>query len=177
MLKNKLKQFLILFIIGFVSYICLEVFFGSSSGAFFKEAFCLDKSYWSLMGMSSMWMGLVGGITFISLGLINENKFIRFKVPYILQFILGGLIITGYELLSGIILNLGLGLNIWDYSTRFWNFLGQINLYTSIIWFIISPFGFWLDDLIRNLFKCRWFGTKSLGTYYLNVILNKHPWK
>ena len=39
------------------------------------------------------------------------------------------------ELISGIIINRILLLNVWDYSGLRFNFLGQISLNSSIAWF------------------------------------------
>ena len=51
---------------------------------------------------------------------------------------LGALCITVTELAFGVVLNLGLYLNIWDYSAMPLNFMGQICLTFSLLWFLLS---------------------------------------
>ena len=59
-------------------------------------------------------MFAVGGFCFVMCGLLNEH--IGWDMPFPLQMLIGCLIITGTELIAGIVLNMWLGLNIWDYS-------------------------------------------------------------
>lgn len=97
-------------------------------------------------GFSHWTMFLVGGICFILVGIINE---ITPKMPLIRQMFLSAIIITVIEFISGCILNLSLGWNVWDYSDEFGNILGQICVKHSIYWFLLSSIGIVLDDYIR----------------------------
>lgn len=98
-------------------------------------------------GFSHWTMFFVGGICFILIGLINE---IKRNMPLIKQMMLSSLIITSVEFASGCILNLWLGLNIWDYSDQSFNLLGQISLKHTFYWFLLSFVGIVLDDFIRH---------------------------
>ena len=97
-------------------------------------------------GFSHWTMFLVGGTCFILIGIINE---ITPKMPLIRQMLLSAIIITVIEFISGCILNLWLGWNVWDYSNKFGNILGQICVKHSIYWFLLSSIGIVLDDYIR----------------------------
>lgn len=97
-------------------------------------------------GFSHWTMFLVGGTCFILIGIINE---ITPKMPLIRQMLLSAIIITLIEFVSGCILNLWLGWNVWDYSDEFGNILGQICVKHSICWFLLSSIGIVLDDYIR----------------------------
>lgn len=97
-------------------------------------------------GFSHWTMFLVGSMCFILIGIINE---ITPKMPLIRQMFLSAIIITVIEFVSGCILNLFLGWNIWDYSDEFGNILGQICVKHSIYWFLLSSIGIVLDDCIR----------------------------
>lgn len=97
-------------------------------------------------GFSHWTMFLVGGTCFILIGIINE---ITPKMPIIWQMLLSAIIITLIEFVSGCILNLWLGWNIWDYSDEFGNILGQICVKHSIYWFLLSSIGIVIDDYIR----------------------------
>lgn len=100
-------------------------------------------------GFSHWTMFFVGGICFIIIGLINE---ITPKMTIVKQMVLSALIITSIELFSGCILNIWLGLNIWDYSDQPYNLFGQISLKHTFYWFILSFVGIVLDDYIRYFF-------------------------
>ena len=97
-------------------------------------------------GFSHWTMFLVGGICFILIGAINE---ITPKMPLIQQMLLSAAIITAVEFISGCVLNLWLGLDIWDYSENFGNILGQICPKHTIYWFLLSSVGIVVDDYIR----------------------------
>lgn len=101
-------------------------------------------------GYSHWTMFILGGICFIALGLINE--IFSWDTPLISQMIVGGAIITILEFITGCIVNLWLGWNIWDYSDLSYNLLGQISLFSSIGWIGLSLVGITLDDYIR--WKC-----------------------
>lgn len=47
--------------------------------------------------------------------------------------------ITLVELVSGVIVNISLGWNVWDYSAEPFNLLGQICPLYCLIWLAISP--------------------------------------
>ena len=101
-------------------------------------------------GYSHWTMFLVGGICFWMIGLINEV--IPWKMSLWEQCILGSFIITAVEFLSGCVINLWLGWQVWDYSGLPFNLLGQICLYYFLLWIPISAAGIILDDWIRYLF-------------------------
>lgn len=106
-------------------------------------------------GYSHWTMFILGGICFIALGLINE--IFSWDTPLISQMIVGGAIITILEFITGCIVNLWLGWNIWDYSDLPYNLLGQISLFSSIGWIGLSLVGITLDDYIR----WKWFGEEK----------------
>lgn len=99
-------------------------------------------------GFSHWTMFLVGGICFILIGLINE---ITPKIALLKQMGISAIIITLIEFISGCILNIWLGLNIWDYTDEPFNLFGQINLKHSLYWFLLSSVGIIIDDYIRYL--------------------------
>lgn len=98
-------------------------------------------------GYSHWTMFLMGGILFLIIGGINE--YIPWEIPLILQGIIGSATITAAELCAGLILNVLLGLGIWDYSNLPLNLWGQICLPFSLLWIIISIVAVVLDDWLR----------------------------
>lgn len=103
-------------------------------------------------GYSHWTMFLVGGICFVLIGIINEV--IPWKMPLVHQMAIGAAIITTVEFISGCIINLWFGQNVWDYSGMPFNILGQVCLPFSFLWFLISAIGIVLDDYLRYW----WFG-------------------
>ena len=98
-------------------------------------------------GHSHWTMAVLGGVCFVLIGDINE--FIPWNMPLILQGAIGSGIVTVLELVSGIILNLWLGLGIWDYSNMPFNLLGQICLPFTLLWVALSIVAVVLDDWLR----------------------------
>ena len=131
-MMNKFKiitKYLFLGAIGSIIYMSLEILWRG-------------YTHWT--------MGILGGICFICLGLINE--ILSWETPLVLQMLIGGTIITVLEFITGCIVNLWLGWNVWDYSELPHNLLGQISLFSSIGWIGLSLVGIVLDDCIR--WKC-----------------------
>ncbi len=124
-LRGTIKHIL-LFAIGGVIYYCIELLWRSHS---------------------SWQMAVVGGLCFVGIGLINEVY--PWTMPLWLQSIIATGIVTTVELISGLILNVWLGLKIWDYSKLPFNFYGQICLHFSLAWLALSSIAIVLDDWLR----------------------------
>lgn len=101
-------------------------------------------------GYSHWTMFIVGGLCFYFVGLINETS-ISWDMSIWLQAFIGMCVITAAEFISGFILNIWLGLGIWDYSDLPFNLFGQICLPFSIAWYFISIPAIVLDDWLRYL--------------------------
>lgn len=98
-------------------------------------------------GHTHISMGILGGICVVLIGIINE---IYHDIPLLYQAPLGSIIITILEYISGYILNMTLGLNIWDYSDLPFNVDGQVCLYYSLLWMVLSMVASVIDDVIRQ---------------------------
>jgi len=108
-------------------------------------------------------MAGVGGLSGLILGWLNEFRHKnRYGWPwYQLHILLGVFVIYSLEYLSGYILNIKLGLNVWSYNDPL-NINHQITALYIPIWVCMSVFAQWLDDIFRHLiFKEEWPG--SLG--------------
>ena len=129
---NKLKiitKYLLLGAIGSIIYMSLEILWRG-------------YTHWT--------MGVLGGICFICLGLINE--LLSWKTPLVLQMLIGSTIITILEFITGCIVNIWLGWNVWNYSNLPLNLLGQICVPFSILWYFVSAIGIVIDDYIRYIY-------------------------
>lgn len=74
---------------------------------------------------------------------------VPWDMPLCLQAIIGSLLVTGAELIAGVVLNIWLGLGIWDYSGMPFNVLGQICPQFTAAWAGLSIVAIVLDDYIR----------------------------
>lgn len=130
-----LLKYFILFIIGGTVYYCIELIYKGGD------------SHWT--------MYTVGGICFILIGGINE--FIPWHMKLWKQMLIGSCIVTIIEFISGLIINVWLDLDVWNYSELPFNILGQICLPFSIIWFFLSLLAIIVDDYLRYW----WFGEEK----------------
>ncbi|HWT26627.1 MAG TPA: hypothetical protein VN131_01690 [Mobilitalea sp.] len=124
---NRFLKYTLLFFVGGFAYGAVEILF---------------------RGYSHVSMFIAGGICFILIGLLDEVKAWR-NMSFISQMFCSSIIITVIEFITGLIVNVWLKLNVWDYSNLPYNIMGQICLLYSNIWFLISPLAILLDDYLR----------------------------
>ena len=128
-----LKVLFIWFLMGMV-YFTIEGFWRIPSG-----------------GYSNIVMLFIGGLCGVLVGSINQiPKFQNMSI--FTQSIIGAIIVLIIEYISGYILNIKLGLEIWDYSDMFLNINGQVCLTFGLFWFLLMPLTIWLEDYIRFKF-------------------------
>ena len=116
------------------------VLFGVGGFIYFLiEILWRGHSHWTML--------VVGGICFLIIGSINE--YFTYSMSLLKQMFISSAIITLVELISGFVLNICLGFNIWDYSNIPFNIYGQICLPYTCLWFLISLPAIILDDYLR----------------------------
>ena len=125
LIKNVCKIFILFAIGGFIYYLIEIIYRG--------------YSHWTMI--------ILGGVCFIAIGSINE--FISWELLFLKQCIIGSIIVTFLEFITGCIVNICLIWNVWDYSNVPFNILGQICVPFSLIWIIISGIAIILDDWLR----------------------------
>ena len=86
-------------------------------------------------GWSHWSMALAGGICCGLLGTISDHLQ-GHRLP--VRCAAGCAAITGIELIFGCIFNLGLHMQVWDYSEEWLNLGGQICARYAILWFLLS---------------------------------------
>ena len=126
---KKFFEYLILFSIGGIIYILMEMLWRG-------------RSHWSMF--------LLGGLCFVLIGALNERC--RGVVPLFVQSIFGAFIITTLEFVTGCIVNIRFGLGVWDYSDVPFNIMGQVCLPYAVGWFLLSPVCVIADDYMREAF-------------------------
>lgn len=92
-------------------------------------------------------MAVLGGLLFLLIG--GLNNWLSWETPLWKQILVGTVTITVAEFISGLILNVWLGLGIWDYSQMPFNLLGQICPQFTVAWAGLSLAAIVLDDYIR----------------------------
>jgi len=132
-----------LFAIMGLIYLCIEVVFRAIFSPVAGAAFL------AFMGYSSLWMIPIGGLCGVLLGFLNRKSIFK-KLPIAIQSVIGACGVLVVEFISGLILNMGFGLNLWSYASIPLNILGQVCLPFGILWFLICPFAFWLDDVLHH---------------------------
>lgn len=139
------KFFTLLFVMGSM-YLNMELVMRALRG----ELVGWDShKYVSLAGWTTLWMFLVGGVSGILIGALNENP--HKKRPLWLQSLVGMTAIFIIEFSTGCILNIWLDLRLWSYSNWPGNILGQVTILYIPLWYAICPFTIWLDDIVRHI--------------------------
>jgi len=84
-------------------------------------------------GRSHGSMFLLGGLCFLLVGgAVGKQN----RLPLALRLVLGAGIITGLELVTGLLVNRDY--RVWDYRNQLWQFAGQICLPFSLLWIPVS---------------------------------------
>ena len=93
-------------------------------------------------------MLVTGGICFAGLYAIEKHS----RRGLLIRVIMGALLITAAEFISGCICNLWLRWDVWDYSHLHLNLLGQICLRFTILWALLCIPAYRLAAILRGAF-------------------------
>ncbi len=122
-------------------------------GLFRKSVFFIAGGC-GYVGLEFLWRGwshssmfLAGGSCFMLLGQLQKRGA---HLPLAYRGIAGAGIITGVELLTGLIANRDY--HVWDYRQMPGNFLGQICLPWSMLWIPVGLGGMYLYKRLDNAF-------------------------
>lgn len=131
---KKLLKYIILFLIFGTIYFGIE---------------CMWKghlTHWSMFILAGIIGILIGGI----------NEYIPWEMPFVQQCGIGMILATLGEGITGLIVNVWLGLNVWHYNLLpfFW---GQCSVPFCIAWFFLAGLCILIDDLIR----WKWFNEEE----------------
>lgn len=124
-MSNKVK-YIILFYVGFTTYITIE---------------CLFRGY------SYPLMGFIGAICFILFDKINE--YISWDLDIFLQGCIGSVIVTIFELAIGLILQYFNLQPMWNYSNMWLNYRGVICPLFSFLWIWLAIIAIIIADCIN----------------------------
>ena len=120
-----MKKYIMSFAVGAIGYGLAEVLFRG-------------YTHWS--------MALAGGTVLVLFTLINQSR----NIPLLIRCLLGMIIITSIEFGIGMLVNVTAGWDVWDYSDKPFNIMGQICPQFSAVWFLISIPAFQLSSFIET---------------------------
>lgn len=140
---NYLTKEFILFIIGGILYMIIELLWRG-------------YTHWS--------MGILGGLCFVLMGLINEV--FTYEMYIEIQAIISAIVITVLEFFAGLLVNVKLGWDVWDYSDLPFNIMGQVCLLFMVFWFFLSIVGIIMDDYLRFI------GFKEENPHYQSWLID-----
>ena len=120
-----------LFAVGGTIYLTIEILWRAFRGS--------TPTHWSMF--------ILGGLCFLAIGAINEH--FSWETPFWIQAIIGTGVVLILEFVFGCVLNLWLGLGIWDYSDTSFNILGQVCLPFAFAWLFLVAVAIVLDDYLR----------------------------
>ena len=100
-------------------------------------------------GVSHWSMFLLGGFCYLFCSIQNEDR--AWQAPLWKQVIRCVLFVTAGEFITGCMVNLWLGWDVWDYSRVPFNLLGQICLPYTILFSGLCLAAILLDDYLRYL--------------------------
>ncbi|MBR5817710.1 MAG: hypothetical protein IKY62_03580 [Clostridia bacterium] len=111
---ERIKNFVLFFAIGAIGYALIELLWR-------------QRTHWTMM--------LAGGICFVLFSVIAK----RMKGANIfLKCAVAAISVTAVEFVFGVIFNLFLKMDVWDYSEMPFNLMGQICPTFTLLWFALS---------------------------------------
>jgi uncharacterized membrane protein len=125
-IKKKIFEYSLIFFMGAIGYVVIEILWRG-------------YTHWS--------MGLAGGII---LSLLYFLNFKLFKLNIILKCLIGCVLITAVEFITGVFVNIIFGLKVWDYSNMPYHVMGQICPQYTVLWFVLCLFIFPLARLLKR---------------------------
>lgn len=126
--KKSILKYFILGWFGGSTYCSLEVIFRG-------------RSHWSMVVLAFILFLLIGSL----------NNLFSWEMSLAKQGIIGACMVTVLEFITGCIVNIWLGWNVWDYSNMPLNILGQVCLPFSLLWILLSIVCIIVDDYLRYL--------------------------
>lgn len=121
-------RYITVFILGALGYTLLEIIWRG-------------YSHWT--------MTVTGGFCMTILFLLNESLA---SWDLSAKCFVGCILITSVELVVGILVNLILKWNVWDYSSIPMNFMGQICLPYTVLWYFLCIPVMWICTRLGRVF-------------------------
>ena len=104
----------------------LLIFLIGSAGYSYLEVLWRGYTHWT--------MALTGGLCFLIIYLLNG---IFASESVLFRSLVGAAVITSVEFIVGVMVNIILKWDVWDYSSLPFNFIGQVCIRYSFLWFLL----------------------------------------
>lgn len=130
MSKVRIKEYFMCFALGAVIYGLIEVV-------------ARGYTHWT--------MALTGGVVMVLMSMINRSRELNLAV----RCLLGAAVITCLEFGVGMVVNVALGWEVWDYSDKLFNIYGQICPQFTLGWFFLSIPAFAICGFVEKKFSLR----------------------
>lgn len=127
-MKERTLEYIIIFGLGAFVYGGIEII-------------ARGYTHWTMM--------LAGGTVMVVFMIINRLG----RVNIFLRCLLGAAVITSIEFAVGMIVNVRLGWEVWDYSDKPLNIMGQICPLFSLGWYALSLPAFMLCSAVEKRFS------------------------
>ena len=118
----------------------LLIFLIGSAGYSYLEVLWRGYTHWT--------MALTGGLCFLIIYLLNG---IFASESVLFRSLVGATVITAVEFIVGVTVNIILKWDVWDYSSLPLNFIGQICVRYSFLWFLLCVPLVWLCTGIARI--------------------------
>lgn len=124
------------------SDLALHAIFGLIAGGIYLliELAWRGYTHWTMLPLAA--------VIFVCAGVLDEREN---PPPFWGQVVIGTGIATALEFAAGLILNLWLGLGIWDYSHMAGNILGQICPQFTLAWAVLMAVSIKLENAMHKI--------------------------
>lgn len=106
--------------------------------------YCVTELLWRGWTHGSMFV--LGAVCFTSVTALGR----KFPMSILAQMAIGALIVTFFEFWTGVFVNRVMHWNVWDYSHVPINFMGQICLPFTLLWFPLCGIGILFERFLRH---------------------------
>ena len=124
--KRKIKKYCVLFAIGAIGYAAIEIIWRGFT-------------HWSMM--------IAGGLCFVMFSLVADKLK---KRHLLLKAAVCAVGVTVIEFIFGVVFNIVLKMNVWDYSNMPLNLFGQICPLFTLLWAVVAIAFLPLADVINQ---------------------------
>lgn len=126
-----IKKYAAVFTVGGIGYAIIELLWRG-------------RTHWTMI--------IAGGICFVIFSIVAEKLP---STPLLYKAVLCSLGVTLVELIFGVIFNIILGMNVWDYSKAPFNLLGQICPGYTLLWCALALAALPIAGGLNRLFRTK----------------------
>lgn len=125
-----------------LSNLVLHGLFGLIAGCIYLliELAWRGRTHWTMLPLAA--------VIFVCAGILDEREN---PPPFLAQVAIGTIVATALEFVAGLILNVWIGLGVWDYSNLPGNLMGQICPQFTIAWAVLVLISIRIENLMHRI--------------------------